>query len=146
KVDSNSNLLASTTTPGVPIGLAVAGVDGPPPPAAIIDNFYSFSLKAGQSTTIAYNQLGGTGTATVTLEDGSGNVLATATTGPTNFTQVISNFVASATGTYYLDVHGNNINYGLTVTKDATFDQEPNSSQATAQPLPSSGTAVGAVF
>ncbi len=146
KLDPNGNFLTSTSIPGTPIGLAVAGVDGPPPPAAYIDNFYSFSLNAGQSTTIAYNQLSGTGTATVTLQDGSGNVLATATTGPTNFSQVISNFVAASAGTYYIDVHGNNINYDLTVTKDATFDQEPNNSQATAQPLPSSGTAVGAVF
>jgi streptogramin lyase len=146
KFDPNGNFLTTTSIPGTPIGLAVAGVDGPPPPAAVLDNVYSFSLGAGQSTTIAYNQLSGTGTATVTLEDGLGNVLATATTGPTNFSQVISNFVAGSAGTYYIDVHGNNINYSLTVTRDAAFDTEPNNSQATAQPLPNAGGALGAVF
>jgi hypothetical protein len=146
KLDTSSNFLASTITPGLPIGDSVAGVDGPTPPAAVIDNFYSFSLGAGQSVTVAYNQLSGTGTATVTLENGSGTVLATATTGPTNFSQVISNFIAPSGGTYYIDVHGNNINYGLTVTRDAAFDQEPNNSQATAQPLPAAGGALGAVF
>jgi streptogramin lyase len=146
KFDPNGNFVTSTTLPGFPIGLAVAGVDGPPPPAAVLDNFYSFHLDAGQSTTIAYNQLGGTGTATVTLKNGSGTVLATAVTGPTNFSQVISNFVAGSTGTYYIDVHGNNINYGLTVTRNAAFDQEPNNTQKTAQPLPTAGGALGAVF
>jgi streptogramin lyase len=146
KLDQFSNFLASTGIPGTPIGLSVAGVDGPAPPPAALDNFYSFQLNAGQATTIVYNQLGGTGTATVTLEDSMGNVLATAVTGPTNFSQVISNFVAASGGTYYIDVHGNNINYGLTVTKDATFDSEPNNSQVAAQPLPAAGGAVGAVF
>jgi streptogramin lyase len=146
KFDPNGNFLTSTGIPGTPIGLAVAGVDGPPPPAAVIDNFYSFSLAAGQSATIAYNQLSGTGTATVTLQDGSGTVLATATTGPANFTQVISNFVAPASGTYYIDVHGNNFTYSLTVTRDAAFETEPNDTLATAQPLPASRTALGAVF
>jgi streptogramin lyase len=146
KLDPNGFFLTSTGIPGAPIGLAVAGVDGPPPPAAVLDNFYSFSLNAGQSVTIAYNQLQGTGTATVTLQDGLGNVLATATAGPSNFSQVIANFVAATTGTYYIDVHGNNITYDLTVTRDAAFDSEPNDSLATAQPLPTSASALGAVF
>jgi streptogramin lyase len=146
KLDPNGNFLTFTSTPGTPIGDSVAGVDRPPPPAPVLDTFYSFHLDAGQSATIAYNQLKGTGTATVSLEDGAGNVLATATAGPTNFSQVISNFVAAAGGTYYIDVHGNNITYGLTVTRNAAFDTEPNNSLATAQPLPAAASALGAVF
>jgi hypothetical protein len=127
--------------------LSVAGVDGPPPPAAVLDNFYKFQLTPGQSATIALNKLGGTGSITTfDLEDGSGNVLATGQTGPSNFTEAISNFVSAGGGTYYIHIHGNNINYGLTVTRDAAFDSEPNNSQATAQPLPHAGGAAGAVF
>src|SRR5262249_30739139 len=43
-VDPNSNLLTFTDTPGLPIGDSVAGVDGPPPPAAVLDAFYKFHL------------------------------------------------------------------------------------------------------
>jgi hypothetical protein len=118
---------------------------GPAPPAPVLDNFYSFHLNPGQSVSIAYDQLGGTGTVTVTLENGSGTVLATGQTGPTNYSQAISNFVPQAGGTYYIDIHGNDINYSLTVTRDAAFDTEPNNSQATAQPLPAAGGAVGAI-
>jgi sugar lactone lactonase YvrE len=146
KLDTSSNFLAITGTPGLPIGDSVAGVDGPAPPTAVIDNFYSFQLVAGQSVSVAYNQLAGTGATDVTLQDGGGTVLATATTGPTNYSQAISNFVAPADGTYYIDIHGNNITYGVTVTKNAAFDSEPNNSQATAQPLPAAGGALGAVF
>jgi len=45
----------------------------------------------------------------------NGNVLATGQHGPPNFTEAISNFVAPASGTYYIDIHGNNITYSLTV-------------------------------
>src|SRR5262249_7072745 len=145
KLDPNGNFLTSTSIPGTPIGLAVAGVDGPPPPPAVLDNFFSFSVAAGQTATIAYDQLAGHGTATVRLEDKSGTVLAMATTGPTNFSQVISNF-ALTPGTYYIDVHGNNITYSLTVTTNAAFETEPNDTQGTAQPLPPSRTVLGAVF
>jgi sugar lactone lactonase YvrE len=146
KFGPNGDRLTSTGIPGTPIGLSVAGVDGPAPPAAVLDNVYSFHLDPGQSVTIAYDQLGGTGTASVSLEDGAGNVLATGQAGPANYSQAISNFVAATGGTYYIDVHGNNITYSLTVTRDAAFDTEPNDSQATAQPLPAAGGAVGAVF
>jgi streptogramin lyase len=146
KFDPNGNFQTFTNIPGTPIGLSVAGEDGPPPAAPVLDNFYSFHLDPGQSATIAYNQLQGTGTATVSLEDGVGNVLATATTGPTNFTQVISNFVSAGGGKYYIDVHGNNITYGLTITRNAAFDTEPNDSRVTAQPLPAAASALGAVF
>jgi sugar lactone lactonase YvrE len=146
KFDPNGNFLTFTNIPGVPIGLAVAGVDGPAPPAATLDNFYSFHLNPGESATIALKQLAGTGTETLTLQDGMGTVLAMGTTGATNFTLGIANFVSQAGGTYYLDVHGNNINYSLTVAKNAAFDKEPNDTQVTAQPLPGAGGAVGAVF
>src|SRR5262249_3947990 len=148
KFDPFGNFQTSTSIPGLPIGLAVAGVDGPPPPAATLDTFYSFSLNAGQSATIALNKLGGSGsldTFDLVAPDGT-TVLASGTTGPANFTEVISNFVAATGGTYYIHLHGNNVSYDLTVTRDAAFDQEPNNSQATAQPLPAAGGALGAVF
>jgi streptogramin lyase len=147
ELDSFGNFVNFTNTPGTPIGMAVAGVDGPAPAAPVLDNFYSFHLDAGQSATIAFNQVGGTGTADVSLLDGSSTVLATGTTGPTNFSEVISNFVAGTGGTYYIKVHGNNVSYSLTVTRGAAFDTEPNNSQVTAQPLVAGGRAgLGAVF
>jgi hypothetical protein len=73
-------------------------------------------------------------------------VLATGAAGPANFTEVISNFVSAGGGTYYIHLHGNNVTYDLTVARNAAFDTEPNNSQATAQPLPAAGGALGAVF
>jgi hypothetical protein len=146
KFDPNGNFLTSTSIPGVPIGLAVAGVDGVAPPPPNLNNFYSFQLSAGQSATAILNLLRTSTGATEYLLDSQGNRLATGQAGPNSFSQVISNFVAPTSGTYYLQVGGNNVQYNLTVTKNAAFDTEPNNTQATAQALPSSGTALGAVF
>jgi sugar lactone lactonase YvrE len=144
--DMNGNFINFTNTQGTPIGLAVAGVDGPAPPPPNLNNFYSFKLDIGQSTTIALAQLGGTGSADEFLLDSNGNVLAMGQKGATNTSEVISNFAATTPGTYYIKVTGNNVEYSVTVTKNAAFDTEPNNSQATAQALPSSGAALGAVF
>jgi streptogramin lyase len=141
--DSNGNFLTFTFVSGTPIGLAVEGVDGPtPPPPA--PSFYSLTLSAGQSTTFALTDIGGTGTATEMLVDGQGNVLATGTTVGTNVGQTMS-FTAATTGTYYIEISGTQVEYSLVVTKNAAFDTEPNDSQPTAQALPPSNIVLGAI-
>ncbi len=64
----------------------------------------------------------------------------------TNVSEIISNFVATTTGTYYLKVTGEpSAEYSLTVTRDAAFDTEPNDTQDTAQPLAGNRAALGAI-
>src|SRR4029077_16824612 len=87
----------------------------------------------------------GTGSVDEFLQDMNANVLAAGQHGPSNFIEAISNFVAPASGTYYIDIHGNNITYSLTVTRNAAFDTEPNNTQVTAQPLSAGHAALGAL-
>jgi sugar lactone lactonase YvrE len=146
ELDQFGNFINFTNTPGTPIGMSVAGQDGPTPPPPNLNNYYSFKLDLGQSATITLDQYSGNGSADVFLVDAQGNVLATGQHGATNRDEVISNFVAPAAGTYYIKVTGNNVQYGVTVAKNAAMDTEPNNSQSSAQPLPASGAALGAVF
>jgi hypothetical protein len=108
--------------------------------------FYSFSLAAHELATVGLKNLTGVGGETITIQDGSGNVLASGAGGAANLDQIISNFVAPIAGTYYVVVSGsNNSTYSLVVTRDATFDQKANSSQSTAQDLSSTGGVLGYV-
>ncbi len=102
-------------------------------------DFYSFSLKAGESVTLAMM-----GTAGLDLQNAAGTTLATAAAGPTNVNKVITDFVAPATGTYYARFStpaGLSSStfapsaYTLVVTRNAAFDAEANSTIGTAQPL-----------
>ena len=74
KFDPDGNELAATFVPA-PIGLTIWGVDNPNPPAQDTQDYYSFSLAAGQSATIVANSLNGQNVQ-ITLVDGNGNVLA----------------------------------------------------------------------
>jgi hypothetical protein len=107
-------------------------------------DFYSFHLAAGQRATIGLKNLSGGGT-TVALQNSGGVTLATGIAAG-NLDQVISNFAAPADGTYYLVVtaSGTAATYNLTVTRDATFDTEPNDTFSMAQPLDGSSGAIGA--
>ena len=81
------------------------------------------------------------GTIHVSLENASGTVLAAGTAGAANLSEAISNFSVPAAGTYYahLTAFQSNVNvtqpvsYSLVVTRNASFDAEPNDSLATAQ-------------
>ncbi len=98
-------------------------------------DYYSLSLTAGQSIAVALKNLTGSGAA-VSLQDANGNVLASSVAGATNFDQVINNFVASSTGTYYLAVTGASAaTYSVSVTKNATLGVEANNSLSTAEPI-----------
>jgi hypothetical protein len=107
------------------------------PPVAPTADYYSFSLQAGQSATLAVKALTSSGE-TLELRDSSDNVLATGTSGSTNVDQVISDFVAPATGTYYARLGGPVVDYNLVITRDADFDTDPNHDFTTAQALASS--------
>jgi hypothetical protein len=71
---------------------------------AAATDIYSFTLGAGQSATLAFKSACVQGT--LQLQDGSGNVLATAGSGAQNVDLSIENFVASAAGTYYAVITG----------------------------------------
>lgn len=95
---------------------------------------YRINVDAGQSLTVAATSLSGA-SVQVALLDPNGNTLAL---GSDNGTVVntISDFVATASGTYYLQVTGTGIaQYSLVVTRNADFDAQTNHSIATAQEL-----------
>ena len=108
-------------------------MDNPNAPPQDTQDYYSFSLTAGQSATIVAESLNGLDVQ-ITLVDGNGNVLATGVGGSTNVTRKIENFVAPTTGTYYVEITGDpGVQYSLTVTRSANFDIEPHNTPATAQ-------------
>ncbi len=136
--DSNGNQLQSVTVPNAE-GLAVWGVDNPNPPAQDTQDYYSFSLTAGQSATLVAKSLNSLGVQ-ISLVDGNGNVLATGVSGASNVDSSISNFVAPTTGTYYVKVTGApGVQYSVAVTRGATFELKPNGTQQTAQPITGNG-------
>jgi hypothetical protein len=112
---------------GSPLGVAVLGIDSTSPlPTPDVTDYYSFHLGAGQSATIVVNLLSGTGV-NVELDDASGNTLAVGTG------DRINDFVAQATGIYYVKVTGNGARYSLVVTRNASFDSGVNGTLANAQ-------------
>jgi hypothetical protein len=99
------------------------------------NDYYSFTATAGEPTSIILKNLSGGGTG-LSLEDGSGAVLATGAGGAANFDLGIANFVPAATGTYYVRVSGAPAaTYSLVVTKGAAFGTEANDNFATAQSI-----------
>ncbi|OGV75042.1 MAG: hypothetical protein A3K18_14425 [Lentisphaerae bacterium RIFOXYA12_64_32] len=106
------------------------------------DDYYSFALSENQRATMAVNALDG-GTVSISLYDANDNLLAMGMTGASNVTQFIRNFKAPTTGTYLVQVRGTTgVVYNLLVTRDATFDLEPNSSPDSAGGLDSDSLVV----
>ena len=97
------------------------------------DDFYAFSLHQGDTATLALTELGG-GNVDLALENAAGTVYALGSTGVGNVSEVISNFVAPATGTYYAHLTGSwGAQYSLVVTRNADFDTEDNNNLESAQ-------------
>ncbi len=144
KYDSNGLLLAGV--PAVyPWGLAVIGVDGPDASADMAPDpgdWYSLTLEAGQSMTAALKSLG-YGQLVMELQDAEGSRLAIGASDASNLDQVIRNFVAPATGIYYLQVSGQATEYSLVTSRDADFDSEPNDDLGVAQELSGTDIALG---
>jgi subtilisin family serine protease len=108
--------------------------------------FYAFHLNAGDSATLALTNLIPARTVTEDLQDSTGRTLAVGRTGPTNVSAVINNFVAPASGTYYVRIGGDSLTiYSLVVTRDADFATKPNTDfqHGQAQALLSATTAGG---
>ena len=103
--------------------------------AAPLNDYYSFTMNAGDSATIAIKSTNNL-TAAAQLFDSAGNLLTNSSNTAQNLNGVITDFVAPTSGTYYvLALASAGVEYNLTVTKNAEFDSELNDSNATAQPV-----------
>jgi len=103
-------------------------------------DIYSFNLDAGESATVAVTALS-TGNVSVELQNSAGTTVATGSGPRINVAEVISNFVAPATGTYFAVVGSGGVDYGLLVTRNANFDTEDNNDLASAREVPSTPVA-----
>ena len=129
---SDRLLLDYNNGPNAYVGSNQSTLISPPNPTP---DYYSFSLNAGDTATVAVTGQGA-GNLNVDLRDGSDSVLATGVSGATNLTKVISNFTAPTTATYYVRLSGDsNVPYSVVVTRNGAFDTEANDSFATAQSI-----------
>jgi hypothetical protein len=113
------------------------------------DDYYSFDLVAGQTATVVLADLVSSGVA-IELLDPDGTVVASGLGGapaPENVDDLIANYLATESGTYYVRVLGGVAHdYNLIVTRDAAFDIESNDAQELAQPLDGNDAALGMVL
>jgi hypothetical protein len=117
------DLTTGTAQQGAVLGQILVGSD--------TADFYSFSLAAGQTTTLAVQGVG----SSLALLDSSGTALALGVA-TENASQVISNFGVTSTTTYYAQViRASQGDYSLIVTRNADFDTERNNDIASAQNL-----------
>ncbi len=101
------------------------------------NDFYAFSLSAGQSATLAVKSQNGAAVH-VALEDGTGTVIASGISpgAGANVNELLSSYVATSPGTYYAVVTGGaNAAYDLIVNRDAAFSVSTNHASATAQDI-----------
>ena len=142
---SSATLLTQTSYSPFQPGLAVLGDvpnEAPLPPPDNQD-FYSFDLTKGQTATAVVESLNGAA-AQISIVDGNGNVLATGVSGATNVSQAIENFVAPATGTFYVEITGDaGLQYSVAVTRGADFTLQPHNSLSTAQNITGTGGVLG---
>jgi hypothetical protein len=112
-------------------------------PVAPGSEYYAFPLTAGQHVSLAAAALA-SGQVMEELQDSAGNVLATGTAFASGAGQAINNFIAPATGTYYIRISGaTQVNYDLAVTRNAVLDLGGNGTQATAQDMDGTAGALG---
>jgi len=109
-------------------------------------DFYSFHLDSGDSVTVAASEIARSGL-TLNLLDGAGNVLANTVSDAANVDFLISEFVAPATGTYYvrLTASPSGADYSLVLTRNAVFDTEMNNDPEHAQNITQTGVVLGDV-
>ncbi|MHC4201939.1 MAG: pre-peptidase C-terminal domain-containing protein, partial [Planctomycetota bacterium] len=108
------------------------------------EDWYEFTLTPGQSVTLALTALTG-GPVDLELRDGGGALVTAGFGGASNVDRVIENFVSTGGGTYYARVMGNDSDYTLVVTRNATFDVEPNDVVTSAQEIGPGDVALGEV-
>lgn len=90
-------------------------------------DWYSFSVAAGQTVSLASVGLAATGTSQIDLRDAGGALLASGVAGA-NVDSYISKFTnTGATADFYAVVSGTDgLDYNLVVTRGSDFDVEPN--------------------
>ncbi|HVX60745.1 MAG TPA: pre-peptidase C-terminal domain-containing protein, partial [Pirellulales bacterium] len=101
--------------------------------AAAATDDYAFTMAAGDTATIVLTSFSGQAVQLALF--GPGGVPEALENGnATNVCQLISDFAAPSSGTYYAVVSGTpDTDYSLVVMRNAAFDTEENSSAATAQ-------------
>ena len=109
------------------------------------DDWYSFTLAAGQSASLATTRTdvpSGSGLA-LYLYDSAGNLLAVGIADAGNVDQAISNFVASSAGAYYVRIAAaSSLPYSLVVTRSSDFGLETNEQ---VQDISNTGQVLGAL-
>ncbi len=99
------------------------------------EDWYRFDMAAGSAATIGVKSLGGPA-AELELQDASGAALARGAVSGSGFDRSVARFVSTSGGTYYARISGGTgASYQLLVLKNADFDNEPNDTLATAQPV-----------
>jgi hypothetical protein len=133
KYDASGNFLFQRFPPdGYPLGVAVAGIDSTDPLPPQPTDYYSFSLKPGQTATLVLTIQQGS-TATAQFQDPSGNVIAQGIAASSQ-DWVTPIYTAAMGGTYYVKITGD-AQYNLVVLRNSDFNLGGSSSIATAQPL-----------
>jgi predicted outer membrane repeat protein len=113
-------------------------------PSTPTADYYSFTVSAGASVTLAATALNA-GSLALDLRDALDAPLAIGAAGAHNVSKIISNYSA-APATYYVRVAGeSDVSYSLVVTKNAAFDTEPNNTIATAQSVAGTRGVLGAI-
>jgi autotransporter-associated beta strand protein len=112
--------------------------------APLTSDYYSMTLAAGQPVTAGLTSLA-TDNTTLNLYNSAQGLVATGVSGATNLNEVISNYVPSIPGTYYLQVAGNGAPYDLVVTLNAALATLPNGTAATAQNITGTSGVLGSV-
>ena len=115
----------------------------PPPISPANPDWYAFDLTAGQRVSLALGSLT-TANVDLVLANPSGVDIATGTAA-TSPNEVIQQFIAPTTGTYYARVNGTpNTPYSLSIVRGAAFDTEANDAPTGAlQDLTQVGTTLG---
>jgi hypothetical protein len=112
------------------------------PPSPTFD-FYSFTVGAGQTSTLALTELTA-GNVHLDLLGPDGTVLASGVSGGVNQPVAIRNFTFSTAGTYYARVSGDVVTqYSLVVTRDAVFGAGTHLSFATAEDIGGAHSVLG---
>ena len=108
------------------------------------DNF-QFSMSAGETATLAAIGLGG---ANVNLElrDSGGTLLASGIVGGAGQPPLINNFLATATGNYYLRVVASGVApYSLVIARNSVLEVESNDASSRSQDITGATSVLGSI-
>ncbi len=80
---------------------------------------------------------------TLRLFDSDGRLLAQGVAGGEQFDQIITNYLATNSGTYFIEVTGDARDYSIVVAHNATFDIDGTGADITGQEIPADTTVLG---